>query len=172
MKTKNKNQGFAIMEILLLLVTLGFIAAIAYVVLSHQKDTPVPQKAKVDLNKLLQVKEWGVYLELPDTSSKVSYKLSSGDPDDIILSSVPLDKLSSDHPECANANKFIHIDRSKSAPAQIENKQVGGYYYFNGVRPSVSPCIGTDIGLMQALSNQAYELYDKLPAYQNVILNP
>jgi hypothetical protein len=173
MKNKNKNQGFAILEILLVVVSLGFVVAIALVVLRHEKTKPSTSPAKIDTSKYLQVKEWNVYLQLPDPTDKVSYKLVSADnPDEIIISSEALDKLSTDHPECVRANGFIHLQRSKTAPTQPEAKQLGLYHYFNSARPSVSPCIGSDIAAVQALNNQAYDLYDKMPNYKNIVINP
>lgn len=154
------------------MVTLGFIIAIALVVAHHQKTLKAPQKPKADLSKFLQVKEWDVYLELPDTESKVSYKISASDPNDITLSSAALDQLVAAHPECANANTSTKITRVKTTPPPSDNKQIGAYYYFDGARPSVSPCIGTNIDQTQTLSNQAYDLWDKLPSYKNVVLNP
>jgi hypothetical protein len=170
MYTKNKNRGFAILEILLLIVTLSFVAAIAYVVLRHAKQKPAQPIVFTSNADGIKITEWNVFLTNPDDSQKISYHIAGKDqPDDIIVSSTALDKLSSDHPECSNANKFIQIKRAAAAPAQPENKQVGNYFYYNLPKPAQSPCIGTDISLMQALSNQAYDLYDKLPTYKNIV---
>jgi hypothetical protein len=63
----------------------------------------------------------------------------------------------------------------EQAKPQLEkngSKILGLFYYFNGARPSVSPCIGTNIAAIQAFNNQAYDLYDQLPSYNNVVINP
>jgi hypothetical protein len=171
MKTQYKNnKGFAVLEILLLIVTLSFVVAIFGVIKHHHKSPKLAQKKEA--SNSIKITEWNIYLQLPDTTFKTTYKPDSTDPDTVLLSNSALDKLAAEHAECNMANQFIRIGRSKSAPAQTPNKQLGGYYYYNDARPTVSPCIGTDIGLMQALSNQAYDLYDKLPSYQNIALNP
>jgi hypothetical protein len=167
-KNKNKHAGFAILETILLLVTLFFIAAIFWVIFHHSHKQPAKTPAKVDLTKNMLIKEWGVYVRLPDTTFKVSYKTNTTDPNDLVVSSSALDKLSSDHPECRNANQFVHIKRSTDASVQTNHTQIGPYYYYDDMRPSVSPCIGTDIAQMQKLNDQAYDLYDQLPTFEDV----
>jgi hypothetical protein len=190
MKPKYNSNGFGLLETILLVVTLGFIGAVALVVLNNQ-HTDEPQPAhKVDLSKNLKIKEWNVYLGLPDTSSKVNYKLANpGDNKNIIISSEALDKFSTDHKECSSANEFNVLIRIKAgdgalglspeeAKVQLDKrvsektaKKVGQNYYY-GSRPSTSPCIGSNIAEIQKLTNDVYDLYDKLPTYQNVAINP
>jgi type II secretory pathway pseudopilin PulG len=186
MNAKNKQYGFAILEILLLVVTLSFIVAIAWVVMHHSKDVSNKKSAKTDQGNFIELAEWKVKITLPDKTQKISYKVVDGNPNSIILSSEALDKFAADHKECSSANQYVTIARTKvgqpfngtaweQAKPQLEkngSKSLGLFYYFNGARPSVSPCIGTNIAEIQALNNQAYDLYDLLPSYNNVVINP
>jgi hypothetical protein len=93
MDTKNKNQGFAILEILLLIVTLSFVAAIAYVVLRHAKQKPAQPIVFTSNADGIKINEWNVFLTNPDDSQKINYHIAGKDqPDDIIVSSTALDK--------------------------------------------------------------------------------
>jgi type II secretory pathway pseudopilin PulG len=186
MNTKNKHNGFAILEILLLLVTLSFVIAIAWVVIHHSKDASSKKAAKTEQGNFIEIAQWKVKLTLPDKSQKITYKVVDGNPNSIIVSSELLDKFAADHKECSSANQYITIARTKvgqplngtpwdQAKPQLEkngSKSLGLFYYFNGARSSVSPCIGTNIAEIQALNNQAYDLYDQLPSYNNVVINP
>jgi hypothetical protein len=195
METKSKNNGFAVLEIILLIVTLFFIISIGWVVIHHQNN---PQKAKIvkdiNLSKYLEVKEWGVYLQLPDTSSKIVYRMEPlADPaqtkKNITISSEALDKFAGEHKECAVSNEFNIITRTKEgdslngqSPTDTkirldkkvtdgQAKKVGAYYYYE-TKTSVAPCYGTDIANIQKLTNDVYDLWDKLPTYGNVVVNP
>jgi hypothetical protein len=185
-KTKNEHNGFALLEILLLVVTLSFVAAIAWVVIHHSKEVSNKKPAKTVDGNFIEITEWKVKLTLPDKSQKISYKAAGAYPNSIVLSSEALDKFATDHKECSGANQYITIARTRvgeplngvpwdQAKPQLEkngSKSLGLFYYFNGARPSVSPCIGTKIAEIQALNNQAYDLYDLLPSYNNVVINP
>jgi hypothetical protein len=190
MSTKNKNQGFAILEILLAAVTLFFIIAISWVVIHHQKTAKTASKPKADLSKYLEIKEWQVYLQLPDTSSKAAYKPANpDDKNNIVVSSNDLDKFASEHKECSTANEFNIITRIKEGEgangtpaaetkarmdkqaADGKAKKLGFYYYYSS-RSSVAPCFGTNIGDVQKLTSDVYDLWDKLPTYNNVVINP
>jgi hypothetical protein len=185
MKQQNNNSGFAVLEIILLIVTLSFICAIAYVVVHHKNDTFYKTTIKTDDTSYIEVPEWKVKLTLPDKSQKITYKLNGNDPNEIIISSEALDKFAAESTGCSGANQFISIARTKvnqpvngtpweQAKATLEkngSKNLGLYYYYNGARPSVSPCIGTNIAEVQKLNNQAYDLYDLLPSYNNIVIN-
>jgi glycerol-3-phosphate cytidylyltransferase-like family protein len=186
MKNKNNANGFAILEIILLVVTLSFVVAIAYVVVHHSKQAKYQPVVKTSSGNFIEIPEWKVKLTVPEASQKISYKILDKDnPNEIVLSSEALDKFTADHKECGNANQFIYIDRvkvgqplngvpwdqAKPTLDQKGSKSLGLYYYFNGARPSVSPCIGSNIAQIQQLNNEAYDLYDKLPSYQNVVIN-
>jgi hypothetical protein len=184
MKQQNSNSGFAVLEIILLIVTLSFICAIAYVVVRHKNDTSYKTAIKADNTTYIEVPEWKVKLTLPDKSQKIAYKVSSN-PNEITITSEALDKFAADNKGCSGANQYISIARTKvnqpvngtpweQAKATLEkngSKNLGLYYYYNGSRPSVSPCIGTNIAEVQKLNNQAYDLYDLLPSYNNVVIN-
>jgi hypothetical protein len=194
MRNKNKNQGFAILETLLAAVTISFIVAISWVVLHHQNNQkPVKTTAKVNLSNYLEIKEWNVYLQLPDTSSKIIYKMGDfADPAEnhkyITVSSEALDKFVADHKECSVANIFNQITRTREgdeqhglSPADTKTmldkrvaegkaKKIGLYYYYSS-RSTLSPCFGSDIAKVQQLTNEVYDLWDKLPTYNNVVLN-
>jgi type II secretory pathway pseudopilin PulG len=186
MSTKNKSQGFALLEILLLVVTLSFVIAIAWVVIHHSKDSTNKKSVSSAQNNFIEIAEWRVKLTLPDKSQKISYKVAGANPKEIVLSSEALDKFAADHKECSGANQYITIARTKvgeplngtpweqAKPLLEKNgsKNLGLFYYFNGARPSVSPCIGTNIAQIQALNNQAFDLYDQLPSYNNIVINP
>jgi hypothetical protein len=186
MNGKNKHQGFAVLEIILAIVMLSFIVAIALVVKTHTNDKH-NQTSKNNKSGYVDISEWKVKLLLPDSAQKITYKISSKEnPEEISISSEELDKFAAEHKECANANQFMSIARAKAgqpfngtpweeARAYLEqkgSKNLGLYYYYDGGRPSVSPCIGTNIAEIQKLNNQAYDLYDKLPTYKNVVINP
>jgi hypothetical protein len=186
MDGKNKNQGFAILEILLVVVTLSFIVSIALVIKHHANDKPYETMVKTAKGDYVEITEWKVKLTVPDNTQKITYKVVSADKlSEILVSSEELDKFAADHKECANANQFVSIARAKAgqplngtpwdqAKAYLEqkgSKSLGLFYYYDGPRPSVSPCIGTNIAEIQKLNNQAYDLYDKLPTYKNVVIN-
>jgi type II secretory pathway pseudopilin PulG len=71
-KTKNKHNGFALLEILLLLVTLSFVAAIAWVVIHHSKEVSNKKAAKTEQGNFIEITQWKVKLTLPDKSQKIS----------------------------------------------------------------------------------------------------
>jgi hypothetical protein len=186
MKADNKHDGFAILEILLVVVTLFFIVAISWVVLRHQKAKQPQTVSTVDASKTLFVKGWGIYLNLPDNSTKVSYKpVNANGKTDIDVSSDELDKFATGHKECSAANLFDAITRTKEgesalgfSPADTKAfldkklaaktaKKIGSFYYY-GDRPTISPCLGSNIADIQKLNNQAYDLLDKLPTFADV----
>jgi type II secretory pathway pseudopilin PulG len=186
MKPSNKNSGFAILEILLVVVTLSFITAIALVVHNHSKPKPI-QKAAATNTGALKVTQWNVFLTNPNKSQKLSYQILNKDqPDSIIVSSDLLDKFAADNKECSGANQFVSISRvrvnstwnglpwlqAKDQLVKLGSEHAGAYYYYEGSRPIISPCVGSDIAKVQQLNNQAYDLYDSLPSYKNVALNP
>jgi type II secretory pathway pseudopilin PulG len=186
MKPSNKNSGFAILEILLAIVTLSFIVAIVLVVRDHTKPKPV-QKAAATNASALKVAEWNVFLTNPNKSQKLSYQIVNKEqPDSIVVSSDLLGKFAAGNKECSGANQFVSISRvrvnstwnglpwleAKDQLAKVGSEHVGAYYYYEGGRPMISPCVGSDIAKVQQLNNQAYDLYDSLPSYKNVALNP
>jgi glycerol-3-phosphate cytidylyltransferase-like family protein len=186
MDIKNRNNGFAILEILLLIVTLFFISAIAWVVMHHSKDSNYKTIVKTGKANYIEITEWHVKLTVPDATQKISYELVDKDhPNDVIISSEVLNKFAADHKECSTANQFVYISRVKEGESWhglpwsqakeelIKNKakNLGLYYYYDGARPTISPCVGTNIDDVQKLNNQAYDLYDQLPSYQNIVIN-
>jgi hypothetical protein len=186
MNDQNKNLGFAILEIILFLVTLFFIAAIAGVVLHHKHAKPTQPVAKIDTSKVLFVQGWGVYLSVSDTSSKITYKPTNANgKTEIIVSSEDLDKFATDHKECSAANQFDVISRTKDgesalgfSPADTKMfldkkvasstaKKIGTFYYY-GDKPTISPCLGSNIADIQKLNDEAYGLLDELPTFEDV----
>jgi uncharacterized protein (TIGR00725 family) len=136
---------------------------------------------------------WGT-MQLPDTSSKIVYRMEPlADPaqtkKNITISSEALDKFAGEHKECAVSNEFNIITRTKEgdslngqSPTDTkirldkkvtdgQAKKVGAYYYYE-TKTSVAPCYGTDIANIQKLTNDVYDLWDKLPTYGNVVVNP
>jgi hypothetical protein len=186
MKNKNNTLGFALLEIVLVVVTLSFILAISYVVTHHAKQTKYQPMIKTAAGNYVEIPEWKVKLTVPDATQKISYKLLNKDnPNEILVSSEALDKFAADHKECSGANEYVSIDRvkvglplngvpwdqAKTTLEQKGSKSFGLFYYFSGARPSVSPCIGTNIAQIQQLNNEVYDLFDKLPSYENIVIN-
>jgi hypothetical protein len=186
MNLKNNTQGFAVLEIILLVVTLSFIGAIAWVVVHHSKDADYKKIVKTEKTNYIDINEWHVKLTVPDATQKITYELVNKDHlGDIVISSEALNKFAAEYKECSAANQFVYISRVKDGESwhglpwpqakqkliERKAKNLGLYYYFDGARPTISPCIGTNIEEVKKLNDQAYDLYDQLPSYNNIVIN-